>query len=330
MKFGVEFVPYKTLDVLVALAKQVEDAGFDHVWVCDHYHNRYVHSVLARLALATTRVKLGPGVTNPYLVHPTVTAAAIATLDELSGGRAVLGISSGDPTFLATVGVEPHRPIATVREAIQIVRRLLAGERVDFTGEIFNCRGARLRFRPDGRVPIYVGGRGPRMLELAGSIADGALINASHRDDLKECIDYIRAGAKSSDRALNELDVVAYMATSIDPDVAKARKSVRTVVAFIASSAPRSALERHDIAAEDVDEIRDYLMVGEVQKAAEAVTDRMVDVFAVCGTPATFAKHIEDLSKLGITQVVVGSPIGPEPARAIDLIKGLLQESSYR
>ncbi|MCS7131967.1 MAG: 5,10-methylenetetrahydromethanopterin reductase [Hadesarchaea archaeon] len=325
MKFGVEFVPYKTCDALISLARRVEDAGFDYGWVCDHYHNRYVHSVLAALALATKRVRLGPGVTNPYLVHPAVTAAAIATLDELSGGRAVFGISAGDPTFLATVGIKHHKPIAAVREAVLIARKLLAGERVDFSGEVFTCRGAKLRFRPDTGVPIYVGGRGPRMLELAGSIADGALINASHRDDLEECIVYVRRGAEASDKKLEELDVVAYMATSIDDDVEKARRAVRRIVAFIASSAPSWALERHDISPDEVEKIRGYLRVGEVQKAAEAVTDRMIDAFAICGKPSDFRRHVEDLGNLGITQVVIGAPIGPEPPKVIDSIEKLLK-----
>jgi len=324
VKFGVEFVPYRTIDALVALAKQVDGAGFDYLWVCDHYHNRYVHSVLARLALATKRVKLGPGVTNPFLVHPTVTAAAIATLDELSGGRAVLGVSAGDPIFLFTVGVEPRRPLTAVREAVHIMRELLAGKRVNFNGEAFACRGARLRFKPSDKVPIYVGGRGARMLELAGSIADGVLINASHYDDLRECVHHIKRGAETAGRKLKELDVVAYMATSIHNDIARARASARTVVAFVASSAPPSALDRHGIAVADVERIREKLRVGKIQEAAAAVTDRMIDAFSICGKPAELVRHMEGLNELGITQIVIGSPIGPEPAKAINSIAKIL------
>jgi 5,10-methylenetetrahydromethanopterin reductase len=324
VKFGVEFVPYRTIDALVALAEQVEEAGFDYIWVCDHYHNRFVHSVLARLALSTKKVKLGPGVTNPYLIHPTVTAAAIATLDELSGGRAVLGISAGDPIFLSTVGIEPHRTLTTVREAVHIMRELLAGKQVNFKGEAFVCRGARLRFKPIGEVPIYVGGRRPRMLELAGSIADGVLINASHHDDLRECVNFIKKGAVSAGRKLEDLDVVAYMATSIHTDIARARASARRVVAFIASSAPPSALERHGIAAADVERIREELRVGKIQEAAAAVTDRMIDAFSICCRPAEFVRHVEGLSKLGITQTVIGAPIGPEPSKAINSVKKIL------
>jgi 5,10-methylenetetrahydromethanopterin reductase len=324
VRFGIEFVPYRTMETMVALAKQVEKTGFDYIWVCDHYHNRYVHSVLARLALATERVKLGPGVTNPYLVHPAVTAAAIATLDELSKGRAVLGISSGDPFFLSTVGVESRRPLTAVREAIHITRELLAGKQINFSGEAFVCRGARLRFKPIAKVPIYVGGRGPRMLELAGSLADGVLINASEYDDIRECVQHIKNGAESVGRKLKELDVVAYMATSINTDIVRARDSARTVVAFVASSAPPSSLERHGIAAADIQKIRDKLRVGRIQDAAAAVNDRMIDAFSVCGTPAVLARHVEGLIKMGINQTVIGSPIGPEPTKSINSIKKIL------
>ena len=162
------------------------------------------------------------------------------------------------------------------------------------------------------------------MLELAGSIADGVLINASHYDDIRECVQNIKRGAESAGRKLKELDVVAYMATSIHPDIARARASARTVVAFVASSAPPSALERHGISAADLERIREKLRVGKIQEAAAAVTDRMIDAFSICGKPAELVRHMEGLNELGITQIVIGSPIGPEPAKAINSIAKIL------
>jgi 5,10-methylenetetrahydromethanopterin reductase len=324
MKFGVEFVPYKPIEVLAKLAKEVERAGFEHIWICDHYHNRYVHSVLARLATETKRVKLGPGVTNPYLTHPAITAAAIATLDELCGGRAVLGISAGDPIYLATLGVQLHDPVESVEEAVYIIKELLAGKRVDFSGKIFTCKGAKLRHTPNRRIHVYIGGRRQRMLGLAGSIADGALINASHPDDLKECIAYIREGVTMSKRNLKDLDIAAYMATSIDNDIEKTRSIVKTVVAFITASSPESSLERHDISLTDVEKVRKHLKNGEIQKAAAAVTPDMIEAFSVCGPFTKLEARVDDLRKLGITQVVIGSPIGPEPTKVIQSIKKLL------
>jgi 5,10-methylenetetrahydromethanopterin reductase len=324
MKFGVEFVPYKPIDILSKLAKEVEKAGFEHIWICDHYHNRYVHSVLARLATETKRVKLGPGVTNPYLTHPAITVAAITTLDELCNSRAVLGISAGDPIYLATLGVRPNYPVESVGEAVHMIKELLAGKRVTFSGKVFSCKGAKLRHPPTRKIPIYIGGRRQHMLELAGSVADGVLINASHPDDLKECIAYVCQGAVKSNRKLRDLDITAYMATSIGEDSEKTRSMVKTVVAFITSSAPKQSLEHHGIPLEDVKKVRMYLRAGEIQKATAAVTPNMIEAFSVCGPLAKLKARVDDLRKFGITQIVIGSPIGPEPTKVVESIKKLL------
>ncbi len=321
MKFGIEFVPYLKLGTLVKLARLVDRSGFEQIWVCDHYHNRHVYPVLAQLALETRRVRLGPGVTNPYLVHPTVTAAAIATLNEISRGRMMLGISAGDPFFLATVGMERRKPVTAVREATHIIRELLAGNRVSFTGELFSCQGAGLRFKPADKIPIYIGGRRQRMLELAGSVADGALINASHPEDIQECIEYIKRGLRASGRRPKAFDFVAYFAVSIGRDVRKARDAARGVVAFVTSSAPRTSLERHGIGAEEVEPIRRLLTVGELKKAREAVTERMIDAFSICGPVEELVARVEELKRLRLTRTVIGSPMGPEPAKAFRSIE---------
>lgn len=325
MKFGVEFVPYLKLDALVKLARLVERSGFKQIWVCDHYHNRYIYPVLTQLALETRQVKLGPGVTNPYLVHPTVTAAAVATLNEISRGRALLGISAGDPFFLATVGIEQRKPVTAVREAVHIVRELLAGNRVSFEGELFSCRNAGLRFKPEDKIPVYIGGRRRRMLELAGSVADGAHINASHPDDIQESIRYIERGLRSSGRDPKTFDFVAYLVVSVGGDLKRARDVVRGVVSFVTSSAPRASLDSHGIEVEKVESIRRLLRVGELKKARATVTERMIDAFSVCGTVDELAARIEELKRLGITRTVMGSPMGPEPARAVrSIAKALL------
>ncbi|MCD6248471.1 MAG: 5,10-methylenetetrahydromethanopterin reductase [Hadesarchaea archaeon] len=320
MKLGVEFVPYSGVERLRELAERAERFGFDQIWVSDHYHNRYVHSVLVHLAAVTKKIMLGPGVTNPYLSHPSVIAAAVATLDEISNGRAMLGISAGDPFYLATVGVKHRRPITTVREAIQVIRKLLSEEKVDYAGEIFTCRGAGLHFRPIGEIPIYVGGRKRRMLELSGELADGALLNASHPDDLKECTEYVCSGAKKAGRDPKEVEVVAYMATSIDEDEERARNRAKTVVAFVGSSAPEQSLERHGIPPEEMERVRRKLQAGDIRGAREAVTEAMIDAFSVSGTLNEFLSRVEELRRMGITGVVVGSPIGPDAPKSLELI----------
>ncbi|MEM2878949.1 MAG: 5,10-methylenetetrahydromethanopterin reductase [Candidatus Hadarchaeales archaeon] len=320
LKFGVEFVPYYGIDRMVGLAKLAERLRFREIWVCDHYHNWYVHSVLPILATRTKTVRLGPGVTNPYLVHPAVTAAAVATLNEFSGGRAMLGISAGDPFFLSTVGVNQEDPVTAVGEAVRIMRELLRGKRVDFRGKRFNCSGAKLRFPPSTKIPIYIGGRKRRMLELAGSLADGALINASHPDDIRECLKYISSGGKSR----RDLDAVAYMGVSVDRDEERARRAVRGVAAFVAASAPRQSLERQGVSEGDVERIRGFLRAGDLSRAREAVTDRIIDGFSVAGTPDVLERRLEELRKIGIKSIVIGSPIGPKPEESLKLISKVI------
>lgn len=318
MKFGVEFVPYLKMERIVSLAKIAEDRGFRQLWVCDHYHNRNVYVALSEIAKKTKKIMLGPGVTNPYLTHPAVIAGAMGTLQEISGGRGMLGISAGDPFFLQTVGVERTRPVETVREAVEIIRRLLANERVEFSGKIFKCQGVSLRFRVEGRVPIYIGGRKKRMLKLAGLIADGALINASHPEDIKESLQYIRAGL--GNRRKKNFDSVAYLAVSIHRELEEARKAVRGIVAFIASAAPESSLESHGIPLEDVKAVRRRLMAGRLLEAREAVTTRMIEAFSICGKVEDLVERVEEIKRMKITTCVIGSPIGPEPEAVLKKI----------
>lgn len=324
MKFGAELVPYYKTKKLEKLAKKIEEAGFDHLWVADHYHNRFVHSVLSHLADVTDTIQLGPGVTNPYLVHPSVTAAAIATLDEISEGRANLGISAGDPSFLNSVGIEHDKPITAVREAILMIRKLLDGEKVNFSGEEFSCSGAKLRFNPPHEIPIYVGGRGHQMMNMAGAKADGALINASHPKDLRECLKYLEEGAEQSGKNLRDFDKVAYMATSIDQNEEKAQDKARTVTSFVAASAPDSAIEREGISKGKINEIRNHLMNDETGKARKKLTEKMIDTFSVSGPLEKLEDRIETLREMGITQVVIGSPIGPDTRKTIEKIGELI------
>jgi 5,10-methylenetetrahydromethanopterin reductase len=158
------------------------------------------------------------------------------------------------------------------------------------------------------------------MLELAGSAADGVLINASDPRDIEECMGYIKRGLKESGRPGKDFDFVAYMPVSIGGDLKRARESAKGVVAFVVSSAPLASLERHGIAPEEVEPIRHQLIAGELKKARLAVTEKMIDAFAMCGSIRDLALRVEELERLGITRTVIGSPMGPEPAKAVQSI----------
>ncbi len=323
VKWGIEFVPDSAIEKVVNFIKLAEDAGFHYAWITDHYNNRNVYVTLTVAALQTSKINLGPGITNPYVINPAWTASAIASLHEVSGGRAVLGIGPGDKATFNTLGIEWQKPLTAVREAVATIRRLLRGELVKSKGQVFKYAGAKLSYRPQGEIPIYIGAQGPKMLRLAGEIGDGVLINASHPRDFEYAIKMIKEGAEKANRDIKSIDVAAYTCFSISEDYEVAKEKAKQVVAFIVAGSPPQVLERHGISPDVADIIRGHIAKGPkgFVDAFNAVTDEMVDAFAIYGRPEDVVEKINQLLKVGVTQVVVGSPIGPKKKNAIRLIK---------
>jgi 5,10-methylenetetrahydromethanopterin reductase len=320
LKFGIEFVPKDPYWKLAAYAIQAENKGFNNLWVTDHFGNRNVYVTLAAAALYTNKITFGTGVTNPWMINPVITAQAIATLDELAPGRVLLGIGAGDKTTLEAVGVEMGKPMAAVKEAVELFRRLTAGENVAFQGEVFKTAGAKFNFKPKNKIPVYIGAQGPKMLEMAGMIGDGVLVNASHPSDIEFAVKTAGEGAKKAGKKPEEFEVAAYTSFSINEDPKKAVKAASPVVAFIVAGSPAPVLEKHGINPAKADEIRAALKVGDFGKAIGAVTPEMIGAFSICGTPDVCVEKIAALKKIGIGQFVTGSPIGTNVKQAIDLI----------
>jgi 5,10-methylenetetrahydromethanopterin reductase len=320
LKFGIEFVPKESYWKLAAYALQAEKQGFDNLWVTDHYGNRNVYVTLAAAALYTNKITFGTGVTNPWMVNPVITAQALATLNELAPGRVVLGLGAGDKTTLEAVGIEMGKPLAAVREAIEMFRKLTAGEKVEFQGEVFKAAGAKLNFKPANKIPVYVGAQGPKMLEMAGKIGDGVLVNASHPSDIQFAVQMANEGLKQAGKSPEEFDITAYTSFSVNEDPKKAAKAAAPVVAFIVAGSPAAVLEKHKIDVAKADELRAALKAGDFPKAIASVTPEMLNAFSICGTPDMCIEKIAALQKIGIGQFVVGSPIGSNVKASIDLI----------
>ncbi len=339
LRLGIEFVPDRPVREVVEWAVLAERAGFDHIWVTDHYNNRNLWATITAIALNTHRIHIGPGVTNPYHTSPALSASAAVTIDELTGGRAVVGMGAGDRVTLDTLGLKWDRPVTTVIEAIKVIRALTDGERVYFDGRAFKMRGAKLGFvkkqpvldaggrtvvvdgrpvRRGRRIPIYAGAQGPQMLERTAMVADGVLINASHPDDIREAVRLIRRGARRAGRRPEEIDVGAYTAFSIAETLEDAlAPSLRLIVAYIAAGSPSQVLERHDIDPDTTDMIKRALERGDYQGASSMVTPDMIDAFSVAGTARDCIDRAVELVGAGITHFVVGSPIGPDRPTAI-------------
>lgn len=320
LKFGIEFVPKDPYWKLVAYAIQAENCGFSYLWITDHFVNRNVYVTLAATAIYTNKIIFGTGVTNPWMVNPVITAQAIATLNELAPGRVAFGIGAGDKTTLEAVGVKMSKPLTAVNEAINIFRKLINGENVVYQGEVFKIAGAKFNFKIQGKIPVYIGAQGPKMLAMAGKNGDGVLINASHPNDVKYAIECASEGLQQANKTLSDIDIAAYTSFSINEELKKAVKAATPVVAFIVAGSPPPVLEKHGINPAKADELRAALKKNDFGKAFASVTSEMINAFSVCGTPDMCIEQIAELQKLGISQFVVGSPIGKNVKKAIDLI----------
>jgi len=318
--FGIEFVPMELFWRTTYYTIQAEHLGYDSIWITDHFNNRNVYVSLAVIANYTDRIKLGPGVTNPYLIHPVMTAQSVASLNEVAPGRVICGIGAGDRTTLEMVGIPMKAPLRTVREAVEIIRRQIAREKGSYEGKLFKTSaGARFNFKMNEPIPIYIGAQGPKMLQLAGALGDGALINASHPDDIKRAVKLIAKGAEKAGRDPKEVDIAAYTSFSIAENEKKARKPAVPVVAYIVAGSPPFILEKHGIPVEKAEKIRNDLANRNWGEAFGAVDRNMIDTFAVCGSPDQCTEKIATLFKTGITHFVTGSPLGPNVRESIKL-----------
>lgn len=313
MKFGIEFVPNQPLDEITKLVKLAEDVGFEYAWITDHYNNKNVYETLALLATETETIKMGPGVTNPYVRSPAVAASAIATIDELSEGRATFGIGPGDKATFDALGIEWTKPVTTIKNAIADINTLLAGNKTEAGAALGGVKAVQ------EAIPIYMGAQGPKMLETAGEIADGVLINASNPKDYEAAMPMIKKGIENAGGD-KEFDVAAYTATSIGLDSDAAKNAARIVVAFIAAGSPAPVIERHGLPEGINEKIGACLGKGDFGGAIGLVSDDLLDAFSVCGTPEEFVPKIEALADMGVTQYVAGSPVGKNVEESIKLL----------
>jgi 5,10-methylenetetrahydromethanopterin reductase len=225
---GLLLLPAHGPDRLVGIARLAERTGYDVLWVADERFFRDVYAVLTLCAQATERIRLGPGVTDPYSRHPALTAMAIGALDEISGRRAVLGLGAGVSGF-RELGVARERPAVAIRESVELIRRLLAGETVTCDGELISFHEGRLDFVPPrADVPIYVASQHLHGCRVAGRVADGAMMQGCVAEPLLRFFrETVAEGARRAGRDPASIDLVARINVCIHDDRRAARDVMR-------------------------------------------------------------------------------------------------------
>lgn len=303
MKYGLAIWLDQPLNSLADLAVVAEDAGFADVWLPDHYFLRDVYVAQALIAARTRSLRLATGVAAIQLRHPALIASAAATIAECSGGRAVIGIGPGGHEFPSQFGMRPKSPLSMLRESVEIIRQLSSGP-ARFRGTYFSADGSALGWRIDP-PPIYLSARGPRMLELAGEIADGVIIHGVQRDFL----DYARArvanGAERAGRGPQECRIAVMLDVEVGHDEAATLDRLRPRCTLMAGGSYADELipvYGFDPAA--VATLRAALNDPDVREAGY-VTDDMVRAFAFGGTLETVAARLGELGQLGVDLAIL-------------------------
>jgi 5,10-methylenetetrahydromethanopterin reductase len=262
---------------------EIDALGFDHLWLTDsslHARNSYAYLTLA--ATRSSRLLLGTAVTNPLTRHPAITATSAATVDEISGGRMILGIGAGDRPLLA-LGMKPAS-VDSLRAAIGAIRELWAGARVDADDAAFVLRDAHLRFPARADIPVFVAASGPRTLELAGEIADGVIVLVGlFPEALAWALEHIDRGASKGGRDRPHVAVFAYGA--IDDDEDRALASARSIAAWFPQTAP-VICELAGLSPSLIEAVTTRYAGGEFQEAAAAarlLPDEFVRRVALAG-----------------------------------------------
>jgi 5,10-methylenetetrahydromethanopterin reductase len=312
----------------IELARAAEASNFASVWFAENPFERGVLPAAAACAVATERIRIGIGVWNPFNRHPSLIAMEIGALDELAKSRVSLGIGSGMTSAIRKLGVDDKKPLAALRDTFHIVRGLLRGDEVTHSGAVFSAHAAKLGYKPPRTdMPIFMAARGDKTLQLCGQIADGLVVsNMCPPGFTARAVDIMRQAAVDAGRPV-PTSVVQYVPCMAGPDGTQARRAIKPTLAtmlrqFWAVPTAKAAMRHGDIPEPELQAAMDRIGGGEAPE--QALSDRVVDAFAIAGTAEECRERIDIYGRAGVTELVL-TFVGPDPASDIAYLGGTLK-----
>jgi 5,10-methylenetetrahydromethanopterin reductase len=307
-----------------------EDRGFRAVWQADSRLVRECSVAMAAFAATTDRIQVGSGVVDCWTRNPARLAATFSTLDDLAPGRIILGIGAWWEPLAAKVGVHRIRPLTAMREIVVAVRRLLANETVTFDGDFVHLDGVELDYvyqeRRAKQVPIYIGATGMQMMELAGEIADGVVLNYLVSPSYNRgAVEHLERGAAKAGRSLDAVDRPQLIVCSLDADRRAAIDRSRLLVTQYLGQQPH-IMKASGVPESLLDEIGRVLTWPatheEVVAAAALVPDDVVQMITASGTADECKAKVAEYVATGCTCPIL-YPLGDDVSLMIDTFAGL-------
>jgi alkanesulfonate monooxygenase SsuD/methylene tetrahydromethanopterin reductase-like flavin-dependent oxidoreductase (luciferase family) len=297
----------KSLDQAIERVRKAEELGYDSVYVT-HIAARDSLTVLMAYAAATERVKIGTGVVPIYSRTPVAMAQTAATIDEYSGGRMVLGMGvSHRVTVENWYGTTIERPLKAMREYVGILRACFAGEDPP-PGELFQTAFRFMGYQPRADLPIYVSALQPRMLELAGEIADGVVLWLCNPGYIRDVvIPHVRAGRERAGKTLDGFDVVAAVPSAVTDDEDAAYEVMRTdLITYWSLPFYRAMIEGSGFG-DDISAFDAGMQAGDVDRARGAISDRFLESLTAIGSGDDVRAGVARYAEAGATSPCIGS-----------------------
>jgi len=310
-------------------ARYAEERGFEAVWQAESRLVREATVPMAAFAAVTERIKVGSGVVNNWTRNVGLLAATFSTLDDLAPGRIVLGIGAWWDPLAAKVGITRARPLQAMRETVEATRRLLAMERVTFHGDFVHLDDVEIDIvhgdRSPKAVPIYVGATGMKMMELAGEIADGVVLNYMVSPSYNaRALDALAAGAARAGRSVPDLDRPQLVVCSLDEDREAALDRARELLTQYLGQQPH-IMKASGVDPGLIEEIGKVLTwpagADEIRRAMKLVPDDAVQMISAAGTPDECRAKVREYVDAGCTCPIL-YPLGDDVRAMIDAFAG--------
>jgi 5,10-methylenetetrahydromethanopterin reductase len=309
MKFSYATLLDYPLADSMEMIKTADELGYHACYAADETWHKDLWLLFAAAAKETKNLRFGPSLSGIVLREPTLLAQALATLDELSGGRAEGVFSIGNFGLLSQYGLDWARmkPLSRVKEAHHVIRTFLDEGAITFDGDFYTYAGLFTFARPvQEHLPLMIGAmRGPKSFEAAGELSDGCHHALSYSKEAYEyLVEHLKIGAERAGKDWRTLDIGAWCVITCAPDSAEAKKTARSIVAFYLSSMPEEQLERHGIDPEETKTIVEALGRGELDTAYDLTTPEIAETLSIAGTPEECAARIKEIESAGVNHFI--------------------------
>lgn len=295
------------MDAIPELARLAEAHGFGCAWGGEA-NNKDPTVMLSAIAAVTNRMKIGSAVYHILGRTPATLALQAVGLDELSAGRFLLGVGVSNPTIARWHGLTLDHPLGRAEEYLEIVRRAMRGEKLDFEGKYFSSQAFKMAFKPGkDPIPVYLAAFGPKMTRLAGRITDGVLINMANPTEIRRIADEVKSGAEEAGKDPAALEIICKVRCSIAPTYEAAREALSHALTYYAlADYYRNLLARMGFA-EEVEAMRAAWKSGGFHAARKLITERLFEALPmVAATSAEeVVEQIQPYAAAGATRIIL-------------------------